>query len=195
MAIKTRDRFIDVARQLFAKKGIEKTTMNDIACASDKGRRTIYTYFKNKREIYNAVIEHESELLVGTMRDIAHSNMPSVEKLERFLEKRFEIIRDSTSGQGRLKSFIQFDSKRIDRIRHLAQVKINEMVSSMLAQGVNEGCFDPTQVERLQNVLSATIQGVDSIYIHGINDRPDFDSEKFHRDIIQFIISAITTNE
>jgi len=195
MAIKTRDRLIDVARQLFAKNGLEKTTMNDIASASDKGRRTIYTYFKNKREIYNAVIERESELLVGAMREIAHSNMPSVEKLERFLEKRFEIIRDSTSGPGKLKSLIQFDSKRVDRVRHLAQVKINEMVSSMLAQGVNEGCFDPAQVDRLQNVLSVTIQGVDSLYIHGMNDHPDFDSEKFHRDIIQFIISAITTNE
>lgn len=195
MAIKTRDRLIDVARQLFAKKGLEKTTMNDIASASDKGRRTIYTYFKNKREIYNAVIERESELLVGAMREIAHSNMPSVEKLERFLEKRFEIIRDSTYGQGRIKSFIQFDSKRVDRVRHLAQVKINEMVSSMLAQGVNEGCFDPTQVDRLQNVLSVTIQGVDALYIHGMNEHPDFDSEKLHSDIIHFIISAITNNE
>ncbi len=195
MAIKTRDRLIDVARQLFAKNGLEKTTMNDIASASDKGRRTIYTYFKNKREIYNAVIERESELIVGTMREIAHSNIPSVEKLERFLEKRFEIIRDSTTGQGKLRSLIQFDSKRVDRVRHLAQAKINEMVSSILAQGVNEGCFDPTQVERLQNVLTVTIQGVDSLYIHGMIDLPDFDSDKFHRNIIQFIISAISTNE
>ncbi len=195
MAIKTRDRLIDVARQLFAKNGLEKTTMNDIASASDKGRRTIYTYFQNKREIYNAVIERESELIVGTMREIAHSNIPSVEKLERFLEKRFEIIRDSTTGQGKLRSLIQFDSKRVDRVRHLAQAKINEMVSSILAQGVNEGCFDPTQVERLQNVLTVTIQGVDSLYIHGMIDLPDFDSDKFHRNIIQFIISAISTNE
>ena len=45
---KTRDMLIDVARQLFAKDGVENTTMNDIAKASNKGRRTLYTYFKNK---------------------------------------------------------------------------------------------------------------------------------------------------
>ena len=56
MVKKTRDRFIEVARSLFARKGVENTTMNDIATASDKGRRTIYTYFKSKREIFNAVI-------------------------------------------------------------------------------------------------------------------------------------------
>ena len=47
MVLKTRERLIEVARQLFTNKGIENTTMNDIANASDKGRRTIYTYFSD----------------------------------------------------------------------------------------------------------------------------------------------------
>ena len=68
MASKTRERLLDVARQLFASNGVEKTTMNDIATASDKGRRTIYTYFKNKKEIYEAVIERESEAIVQKLR-------------------------------------------------------------------------------------------------------------------------------
>ncbi len=49
MVLKTRERLIEVARQLFAHKGVANTTMNDIAEASEKGRRTIYTYFKNKK--------------------------------------------------------------------------------------------------------------------------------------------------
>ena len=53
MVLKTRDKLIEVARQLFAQKGEENTTMNDIAVASEKGRRTVYTYFKNKKEILN----------------------------------------------------------------------------------------------------------------------------------------------
>ena len=64
MVKKTRDRFIEVARSLFARQGVENTTMNDIATASDKGRRTIYTYFKSKREIFNAVIESETAYLI-----------------------------------------------------------------------------------------------------------------------------------
>ncbi len=38
---KTRQKLVDVARQLFAKNGIANTTMNDIAVASGKGRRTL----------------------------------------------------------------------------------------------------------------------------------------------------------
>ena len=45
---KTRDMLVDVARQLFARMGVDNTTMNDIAQASRKGRRTLYTYFKKQ---------------------------------------------------------------------------------------------------------------------------------------------------
>ena len=65
--VKTRDKLIDIARQLFAHKGIENTTMNDIAIAAEKGRRTIYTYFKNKRDIYNAVVETESDKVLSCL--------------------------------------------------------------------------------------------------------------------------------
>ena len=53
---KTKKNLIEVARQLFVKKGVESTTMNDIAEASQRGRRTLYTYFGNKTEIYKAVV-------------------------------------------------------------------------------------------------------------------------------------------
>ena len=48
---KTKAKLVDVARQLFAKMGVENTTMNDIALASKKGRRTLYTYFKSKAQL------------------------------------------------------------------------------------------------------------------------------------------------
>ena len=54
--VRTRELLIDVARQLFARQGVAATTMNDIAEASGKGRRTIYTYFKNKEVLFDAVV-------------------------------------------------------------------------------------------------------------------------------------------
>ena len=73
---KTREMLVDVARQLFAKSGLENTTMNDIAIASRKGRRTLYTYFKNKNEIYWAVVESELAHLLQRLKDIANKDLP-----------------------------------------------------------------------------------------------------------------------
>ena len=72
---KTRAKLVEVARELFARKGIESTTMNDIAQASGKGRRTLYTYFRSKEEVFYAVIESELELLSQKMDAVAAMNV------------------------------------------------------------------------------------------------------------------------
>lgn len=54
--------------RLFAKNGLAGTTMNDIAVASGKGRRTLYTYFNRKEDVYYAVIESELERLSDKAR-------------------------------------------------------------------------------------------------------------------------------
>ena len=69
---KTRDMLVDVARQLFARMGVDNTTMNDIAQASRKGRRTLYTYFKSKNEIYLAVVESELDQLHKMLVDVIY---------------------------------------------------------------------------------------------------------------------------
>ena len=46
---KTKAKLVDVARQLFAKMGVENTTMNDIALASKKGRRTLIPILKVRK--------------------------------------------------------------------------------------------------------------------------------------------------
>ena len=68
---KTEQTFVDVARKLFAKNGLEGTTMNDIARESGKGRRTLYTYFSKKEDIYSAVIESELERLSEKLDEVA----------------------------------------------------------------------------------------------------------------------------
>ncbi len=123
MVIKTREKLIEVARQLFAHKGVENTTMNDIAAASDKGRRTIYTYFRNKREIYNAVIERESEQLVQKLREVADSDATASEKVRRFISSRLETMTVTGTRHDTLRSFFIRDFRRIDRIRKLVATK------------------------------------------------------------------------
>lgn len=85
---KTRAKLVDVARQLFAKKGVDDTTMNDIAVASKKGRRTLYTYFKSKEDIYMAVVESELEMLSDAMEQVAKKRYHSG-------RKNFKIDRDA----------------------------------------------------------------------------------------------------
>ena len=55
--------------------------MNDIASASEKGRRTIYTYFRSKRDIYNAVVKTESDKIIERLTAIVEAPIPPEQKL------------------------------------------------------------------------------------------------------------------
>jgi len=78
---KTRQKLITVARELFAKQGFDGITMNDIAQASQKGRRTMYTYFSSKEDIYYAVIEDELEHLSEEMDKVVNLPIDPQEKI------------------------------------------------------------------------------------------------------------------
>ena len=191
MVIKTREKLIEVARQLFAHKGIENTTMNAIANASDKGRRTIYTYFKNKKEIYNAVIEQESEQMVSQLREILQLNISPVEKLRRFLEIRFALISDFISQGESIKRFFGLDIKRVEKIRKLASEKENEILRSIIDDGINQGFFDESQCKYFESLQFLIFQSTDMSYLEESVYILSTDKDRFTSDIIEFIINGL----
>ncbi len=190
MVLKTREKLIEVARQLFAHKGVENTTMNDIAAASDKGRRTIYTYFKNKREIYNAVIERESDNIVEKLREVQVSNLPPEEKLKIGLKKRFEIIAQLSTRQDSIRTLFIRDIRRIERIRRLASSKETEILNSILDEGVKTNVFDPNQAKRLPALTSLLFQGTDYFNLKADSDEKA-NAAMFINDSIDYIVQGI----
>ena len=46
-----------------------------------KGRRTLYTYFKSKEDIYMAVVESELDMLSDMMKRVAEKNISPDEKM------------------------------------------------------------------------------------------------------------------
>lgn len=192
MVLKTREKLIDVARQLFVHKGVENTTMNDIAAASDKGRRTIYTYFKNKREIYNAVIERESDRQVERLRLTAQSDLAPEEKLRRFLIGRFDTIDDVSSYHpGTIRSLFSLDFKRVERIRRMATVKEREILKEILNEGVRKGSFSRMQADRLEALLTMVFQGAYYCMIKGNLEEGAAELEELRRDVVDFVMDSI----
>ncbi len=54
---------IDASVKLFASKGFNNTTLDEIAASSEFGKGTIYNYFSSKEEIYSAIVEDVSKNL------------------------------------------------------------------------------------------------------------------------------------
>src|SRR5574344_1141968 len=114
---KTERTFVDVARQLFAKNGLEGTTMNDIAVASGKGRRTLYTYFKSKEDVYYAVIESELERLSEKLDEVAANKMRPQDKIIELIYTHLSMIKETVVRDGNLRAEFFRNIWMVEKVR------------------------------------------------------------------------------
>ena len=191
MGLKTRERFIEVARQLFARKGVENTTMNDIASASEKGRRTIYTYFKSKRDIYNAVIEQETDIALSQLRTIVAKPIPADQKLTEYIDAHFETMREVVSRNGSLRAWFFRDVRKVDRARRIVSRKETILLQQIRAEGVAEGLFEIESIPRTALIITKTIQGLDVPYIRDDLSEIGLDKDELSKSIVSIMLSGI----
>ena len=191
MVLKTRDKLIEVARQLFATKGEENTTMNDIAVASEKGRRTIYTYFKNKREILNAVVKTESDKIVDKLIDIPRQPIPPEQKLMNFILIRFETIKELVYRNGSLRAGFFRDIRKVDRARKATVGKEVSILKQILAEGVEKGVFRIRHIEETATVMILALQGMDVPYVRDSFSELGIEKLKLREYIKDFIMHGI----
>lgn len=165
--LKTRAQLVDVARQLFAKKGVEDTTMNDIAVASKKGRRTLYTYFKSKEQIYQAVVESELEMLSGHMEITAAKNLSPDAKIMELIINHLDSIKMVVYRNGTLKANFFRDIWRVETKRKYFDTKEIELFRKVLQEGKDKGIFQIDDVEITADILHYCIKGIEVPYIRG----------------------------
>ena len=164
---KTRQKLVDVARQLFAKNGLENTTMNDIAQLSGKGRRTLYTYFKSKEEIYYAVIESELERLSDKLDEVAARKIPPQDKIIELIYTHLSMIRETVVRNGNLRAEFFRNIWMVEKVRkHFDDAEI-ELFRKVYTDGKEEGEFDIDNVDLVADITHYCIKGLEVPYIYG----------------------------
>ena len=138
---KTKAKLVDVARQLFAKMGVENTTMNDIALASKKGRRTLYTYFKSKEDIYLAVVESELDILSDMMKHVVEKDIQPDEKLMEMIYTHLDAVKEVVFRNGTLRANFFRDIWRVEKVRKRFDATETQLFKEVLREGMEKGVF------------------------------------------------------
>ncbi len=164
---KTRQKIVDVARQLFAKNGLEKTTMNDIATSSGKGRRTLYTYFKNKEDVYYAVIESELERLSDRMDEVAEKEMSPQDKIIELIYTHLNMIKETVVRNGNLRAAFFRNIWMVEKVRKNFDEYEIELFRRVYEEGKDKGEFDVDNVDLVADITHYCIKGLEVPYIRG----------------------------
>lgn len=163
---KTRQKLIEVARELFAKKGIDSTTMNDIAAASQKGRRTLYTYFRNKDEIYYAVIEDELEHLSEEMDKVVRMAISPDQKIVKLIYTHLNLIKDVVKRNGTLRAEFFRDISLVERARRKFDLEEINALRSILQEGMDKGTFEIEHLKLTADVIHYAVKGIEVPFIY-----------------------------
>ena len=188
--LKTRAKLVDVARQLFAKKGVEDTTMNDIAVASKKGRRTLYTYFKSKEEIYMAVVEAEIEMLYQTLNKVVQKDISPEKKILELIFTHLESTKTIVYRNGTLRADFFRDIWKVEAERKDFDIKEVALFRKILKEGKDAGVFDIDDVEITASILHYCIKGIEVPFIRG-QIAEELDDETSWRYVKKIVYGAL----
>ena len=141
-----RDTISGVADRLFAEKGIEKTTMDDIAKEAEYSKATLYVYFKSKDEIFHYITLKGMQMLHDKFARVLETQQGAIEQymaickaLGAFYEEypvyfqsMLETIASDTESRLR--------SETLEAIYQAGEL-LNGDIESLIHKGIEEEIF------------------------------------------------------
>jgi len=188
----TKKMLIEVARQLFAKNGKKDVTMNDIAEASKKGRRTLYTYFNNKEEIYRAVIDKELDTIIERLVVVSNQKAEPDIKLTNHILVHLDAVKDVVNRNGSLRADFFHDIYEVERKRRKIDVMEITLLRAIISEGIEKNIFKRMDVELSSIIIFYAIKGLEVPYIRQ-NISTEFEKNK--NSIVEFVFQGIKKKE
>lgn len=179
---------IAVARELFAKNGKKDVTMNDIAEASKKGRRTLYTYFNNKEEIYKAVIDKELDEILDRLNHVSAQNAEPDVKLNNHIITHLDAVKNAVNRNGSLRGDFFRDIYEVERKRRKIDAKEIELIQTILSEGIEKNIFKRMDISLSAMIIFYAIKGLEVPYIR---KNISYEFEKNKNSIVEFVFKGI----
>jgi AcrR family transcriptional regulator len=132
-----RRRFIlDAARRVFAKKGVEDTSMDDIAGEAEYTRRTLYAYFKSRDEIYLSIFIEDMEARRRVQLDAVAGAGDGLKQIRSWGEAFYDYARQHPHA---MRLQLYWDFRGIDRSGVSGRVFSRfEAINNALAEDLRE---------------------------------------------------------
>ena len=159
---KVRERIIDAARTVFAKYGYKKTTMDDIALSAQKGKSSIYYYFKSKEEIFEAVVETESRLLFDDIIKKVNLPITAKEKFRIYVFTRLNKIRELSNFYDVLENNFISPMEFIEKLQTKYYKREIKILQDILQEGVKNKEFNMQDTEIAAIALVTAIKGLEA---------------------------------
>ena len=166
----SKEAILNKALIIFGNLGFHKTTMADIAEASKRGRRTIYTYFKNKEEVYEAVVEREIERVIEGLKNDLQSTENINEKFKNYINARMLAIINLTKNYDALRIAFLNNYKWVEKIRQKLDKEEKIILTQLLELGNTKQILTFVDLNTTVKNVMHTIKGIEYMLIKENNE-------------------------
>lgn len=162
-----RRRILEEARELFFAHGYESTTLDAIAEALNVTKPFLYSYFRNKSEILNAICEIGITKSIEALDEALATRLPFPEKLRLIVENVTTII---ITNQKYIVVYIR-EEKNLEQqeARYLMGLRrdFDQRLAKLLEEGAASGDFDVEDASLAAVSISGMITWVANWYRPG----------------------------
>jgi len=147
---------LSTAKMLFARNGLKKTTMEDIANAMGKGKSTLYYYFQGKTEIFEAVVDEEMKNLLRLTRRAINTAVTAKDKLKAYSRTRVSVMEKFHNLSSVVYEDIFNHIGEILKLKQKHDKQQIELITEIIKGGVEAGEFR-NLAERNIELFSCTL--------------------------------------
>ncbi len=156
-----RQNIIDAARELFARYGFRKATMDEIARAARKGKSSLYHYFKSKEEVFQEVVEEEAaEVKAEISQAVAAAKTPQ-EKFRAYVLTRMTALQRVANFYSAFKDEYLESYGFIERLRENYNRYEIETIAAILKEGLEKGIFAVKNLELTAYTIFIAAKGLE----------------------------------
>lgn len=186
---KVREQIVASASKVFTRMGYRKTTMDEIASATEMGKSSIYYYYKSKEEIFEAVVVREAQELKKKLISVISTNKPPRDRLKDYILFRLYNIKTVSNFYAVLKDDYMEQMKFVNRVRKKFEEEEYKMVREILEKGIKDETFIITNPDIGAIAFTTMLKGLELPLF--LKDYTRAEKEKLLEDLIQVIFYGI----
>ncbi|MFA6245379.1 MAG: TetR/AcrR family transcriptional regulator [Mucilaginibacter sp.] len=162
------EQILQAALQLYLKHGLKKVTMDDVSKVIGKSRSAIYYYYKNRDEIFDAVMEMLIRDIMDEIKLAVAKGGSTEEKLKIFCLAKVKLSEEKSGVFAAMEAGMNVD----ERSRHATTLTAvhkklmkaeSDLLAAVFAAGVEKGevkRVKPNDLERVIFILLSSIRGI-----------------------------------
>ena len=152
---------INTSRDIFARFGFKKTTVDEIANSLYKTKSFIYHYFKSKEDIFRSVVEKESHLLKTEISDAIKKESIPQEKLRVYFITRIRILRRLANYYSVLTEEYFEHYSFVENIRKKHDLDEINIIKKILQEGIERGYFEVKDIKITASAIFNALKGME----------------------------------